>query len=183
MSHRALSQRAAPCAAPMSIAAGTSAPMAGWAGRARRRAAGRVREFQAGGLDRNLGRLLATGHGAKTVQVWDTVAQRRAGPALFGHTDRVTSVAFSPDGRLLATESEDATTRLWDVESRTVVAEPLHSTGFVDSLLFAPDGQYHYVQERTIRRWDITDPRQPRKTEKHFVNNPTCAQPSPPKPC
>ncbi|MFJ9675251.1 WD40 repeat domain-containing protein [Streptomyces sp. NPDC101221] len=114
------------------------------------------------------GHLLATGHGAKTVQLWDTIAQRRAGPALFGHTDRVTSVAFSPDGRLLATGSEDATARLWDVESRTLVAEPLHTSGFVDSLLFAPDGRSLYVQGRTIRRWDITDPRQPQKSEKHF---------------
>ncbi|WP_030416882.1 WD40 repeat domain-containing protein [Streptomyces sp. NRRL S-1448] len=121
------------------------------------------------------GHLLATGHGAKTVQLWDTVAQRRAGPALFGHTDRVTSVAFSPDGRLLATGSEDATARLWDVESRTLVAEPLHTSGFVNSLLFAPDGRSLYVQGRTIRRWDITDPRQPQKTEKHFASNLTSA--------
>ncbi|MFD7683068.1 WD40 repeat domain-containing protein [Streptomyces sp. NPDC060187] len=121
------------------------------------------------------GHLLATGHGAKTVQLWDTVAQRRAGPALFGHTDRVTSVAFSPDGQILATGSEDATARLWDVESRTLIAEPLPSAGVVDSLLFAPDGQAIYVQGRTIRRWDITDPRQPRKAEKHFANNLTSA--------
>ncbi|MFB8043123.1 WD40 repeat domain-containing protein [Streptomyces hydrogenans] len=121
------------------------------------------------------GHLLATGHGAKTVQLWDTVAQRRAGPALFGHTDRVTSVAFSPDGRLLATGSEDATARLWDVASRTLLAEPLSSSGFVTSLLFDPDGHSLYVQGRTIRRWDITDPRQPRKAEKHFANNLTSA--------
>ncbi|MFJ8351528.1 WD40 repeat domain-containing protein [Streptomyces sp. NPDC094153] len=121
------------------------------------------------------GLLLATGHGAKSAQLWDTVDQCRAGPALFGHTDRVTTVAFSPDGRLLATGSEDGSARLWDVGSRTLITEPLDSAGYVDSLVFAPDGQSIYIQGRTIRRWDITDPRQPRKAERHFANNLTSA--------
>ena len=71
----------------------------------------------------------------------------------------VVSVAFSPDGKTLATGSADKTVRLWDVSSRYQIGHPLtgHTHG-VRSVAFSPDektlgtGSY----DHTARLWDVT---------------------------
>jgi WD40 repeat protein len=56
-----------------------------------------------------------------------------------GHTGPVTSVAFSPDGRRLASASLDGTVRLWETATGRGTVLPKRHTGSVWGVAFSPD--------------------------------------------
>jgi WD40 repeat protein len=81
---------------------------------------------------------------------------------LTGHTGPVTSVAFSPNGHTLATGSEDATARLWNVTDSThpiPLGQLVGHTGPVASVAFSPDGHTLATSsdDKTARLWNVTD--------------------------
>ncbi|HEY9623041.1 MAG TPA: TIR domain-containing protein [Crinalium sp.] len=73
-----------------------------------------------------------------------------------GHTAGVKGVSISPDGKYLATASEDYTARIWTLSGK-VVAELRGHQGKVVGIAFSPDG--HYVataaEDGTSRLWTL----------------------------
>jgi WD40 repeat protein len=67
----------------------------------------------------------------------ETWAERRL---LSGHTAGINAVAFSPDGRLVLTGSDDNTARLWEAPAGKPVAT-LSGGGGVTAVAFSPDGR------------------------------------------
>jgi WD40 repeat protein len=60
---------------------------------------------------------------------------------LKGHSHYVNAIAFSPDGKQLASGSEDETVRLWDTATGAVLQTLAGHSSHVNTIAFSPDGK------------------------------------------
>jgi WD40 repeat protein len=67
-------------------------------------------------------------------------------------------MAFSPDGKIIASCGDDKTIRLWNVTTGEPIGQPLKGhTSIVRTVVFSPDGKIlaSCGDDKTIRLWNV----------------------------
>ncbi|MBD2178462.1 NACHT domain-containing protein [Pseudanabaena sp. FACHB-1998] len=113
--------------------------------------------------------LLASGHEDQTIKLWNVNinAPLTFEPALQpfqilrGHSDRILSVVFSPNGQILASGSADRTIKLWNPHSHLHTGKPIRTLqghrSWVWEIAISPDSKFlaSGSYDHTVKVWDL----------------------------
>lgn len=109
--------------------------------------------------------LLASGHEDQTIKLWDInlnnpqnlKSDLQPFRILRGHSDRIFSVAFSPDAQILASASADRTIKLWHPHTGKNLKTLYGHNSWVWAIAFSPNGNLlaSGSYDHTVKIWDV----------------------------
>jgi len=109
--------------------------------------------------------LLASGHEDQTIKLWnvDINSPQALEPdlqpfqILRGHSDRILSIAFSPDQKILASGSADRSIKLWDAQTGKLLKSLQGHRSWVWGITISPDSKFlaSGSYDHTVKLWDL----------------------------
>ncbi len=103
--------------------------------------------------------LVISASDSQTIKLWNL--QDNTSTTLTGHTDKVNSVTFSPDGKLLASGGNDRAIKIWDVQRKQHITTLKHTpSGLgpsqINSVAFSPNGEMLASSGyQSVILWDV----------------------------
>src|SRR5205085_247747 len=120
---------------------------------------------------------VVTGSAGEAVRVFDIEAQEQV-HVWASHTDTVTAVAYSPDGKQILSASADKSIKLWAAADRTMgirdtLANWVHP-GTVTAAAFSTDGRWvvSSCDDGVLRVWDVANPGNTRPVREQKLDAP-----------
>jgi WD40 repeat protein len=108
-----------------------------------------------------------TDDGGGLVRVWDLETAKPRD--LKGHTQSISTIAFSPDGQRILSGSHDKTVRLWNSKTGRELRVLEGHENWVESVAFSPDSARALSASRdgTVRLWDLDTGRELARVNAH----------------
>ena len=92
------------------------------------------------------------------IKIWDVHQPKpKLRSTIHGHRDTILAIAFSPDGKSIASASYDKLVKVWDVDTGKQLKSLKEHTDAVYAVAFMPDGKrlVSAAGDRTLKVWDV----------------------------